>query len=255
MTYQVRLPIFEGPLDLLLHLIKENEIDIYNIPLALITQQYLDYLDKAQEMDLELTSDFVVMACTLLAIKAKMLLPKQEEEKADEKAELDPRTELVKRLIEYKEYKEKAKLFRKLETTQADCFWREINEAQLLKKFPPANPIGETTSGDLLTVFKEVLKKIAEKEEVISLSKEEVTVQAKIDYILALLQKKPEGFSFAELISSCFTKEKIIVTFLALLELVRLNKIFLEQKELFADIYILAKPQKEGEVNAHSFSG
>ncbi|HHY06085.1 MAG TPA: segregation/condensation protein A [Clostridia bacterium] len=254
MTYQVKLPIFEGPLDLLLHLIEENEIDIYNIPIALITQQYLDYLDRAEEIDLELTSDFVVMACTLLSIKARMLLPKPIVEVTDEESELDPRVELVQRLLEYKEYKEKAKVFRGLEARQAKHFWREIDDEQLLKKFPPPNPIGDATWTDLVTAFNEVLERVEKRAQTISLSREEITVQNKIEYILTILQKKPQGISFYQLISHVVTKEEIIVTFLALLELVKSDRIFLRQKSLFADIYIFMTPTEEGEEHAYSFS-
>ncbi|MGI6588528.1 MAG: segregation and condensation protein A [Peptococcia bacterium] len=254
MVYQVKLPIFEGPLDLLLHLIEENEIDIYNIPIALITQQYLDYLDRAGEIDLELTSDFIVMACTLLSIKARMLLPKPIIEIKDEEPEVDPREELVQRLLEYKEYKEKAKIFRELEAQQAKCFRREIDDNQLLKKFPPPNPIGDATWEDLVIVFNKVLKRVEKREQTVSLSREEITVQDKIDYILTMLQKEPQGISFYNLISRVVTKEEIIVTFLALLELVKLGKIFLRQKSLFTDIYIFMMPIGEGQEHAYSFS-
>ena len=254
MTYQVRLPIFEGPMDLLLHLIEENEIDIYNIPIALITQQYLDYLDRAGQMDLELTSEFIVMACTLLSIKARMLLPTPIVETADDEQELDPREELVQRLLEYKEYKEKAKVFQELEERQSRCFWREIDDAQLLKKFPPPNPIGTVTWEDLAHVFSNILEKVEKREQIISLSREEITVRDKTEYIMAMLQEKPQGLSFYQLIATAVSKEEVIVTFLALLELVKLGKVFVRQKNLFKDIYIFMMPLEEGQSNAYSFS-
>jgi segregation and condensation protein A len=254
MTYQVRLPIFEGPMDLLLHLIEENEIDIYNIPIALITQQYLDYLDRAGQMDLELTSEFIVMACTLLSIKARMLLPTPIIETADDEQELDPREELVQRLLEYKEYKEKAKVFQELEERQSRCFWREIDDAQLLKKFPPPNPIGTVTWEDLAHVFSNILEKVEKREQIISLSREEITVRDKTEYIMAMLQEKPQGLSFYQLIATAVSKEEVIVTFLALLELVKLGKVFVRQKNLFKDIYIFMMPLEEGQGNAYSFS-
>lgn len=254
MTYQVRLPIFEGPMDLLLHLIEENEIDIYNIPIALITQQYLDYLDRAGQMDLELTSEFIVMACTLLSIKARMLLPTPIIETADDEQELDPREELVQRLLEYKEYKEKAKVFQELEERQSRCFWREIDDAQLLKKFPPPNPIGTVTWEDLTLVFSNILEKVEKREQIISLSREEITVRDKTEYIMAMLQEKPQGLSFYQLIATAVSKEEVIVTFLALLELVKLGKVFVRQKNLFKDIYIFMMPLEEGQGNAYSFS-
>ena len=163
MAYQVKLPVYEGPMDLLLDLIEENEIDIYNIPIAQITQQYLDYINLAGKLDLELTSEFLIMACTLLSIKAKMLLPKPVVETVNEEQEIDPREELVQKLLEYKEYKEKAKLFEELEERQAQYYWREIDDVELLKKFPPSNPIGDVKWEDLVSVFNKVLER-AEKE-------------------------------------------------------------------------------------------
>lgn len=141
MPYEVKIPVYEGPMDLLLQLIDDNEVDIYDIPIALITQQYLDYLNLAEEMDLELTSEFVLMACTLLSIKAKMLLPKPPKIE-EEEDEIDPRQELVDKLLEYKLFKEKAEVFKSMETKQAMVFTREVDEVKLLQEFPPDNPLG-----------------------------------------------------------------------------------------------------------------
>lgn len=239
MDYQVKLPAFEGPMDLLLHLIEKNELDIYNIPIALITQQYMEYLDLAGEIDLELTSEFLVMAATLLSIKAKMLLPKPIVEIAEEEGP-DPREELVQRLLEYKQYKEQAKIFKELEERQSKCFWRVIDDAQLLKKFPPANPVGSLDMDGLLSVLSKVLKKMEQRLETVSLSREEVTIKDKIKEIISLLHEKPHGLSFYKLFPVEANKEEIIVTFLALLELIRREKIFVKQQELFDDIYIFA---------------
>ncbi len=240
MTYQVKLPVFEGPMDLLLHLIKENELDIYNIPIALITQQYLDYLDMAGELDLELTSEFLVMACTLLAIKARMLLPKPVIETPEEE-EIDPRVELVEKLLEYKEYKERANIFRELEERQSQHFWREVDDAKLLKEFRPANPVGSLSMDDLMLVFSRVLKNVEKKLDFVSVSREEITIQDKIESILTLLRETPKGrgISFYKLLTAPpISKEEIIVTFLALLELIKLGKIYVKQNSMFDDIYI-----------------
>lgn len=255
MGYQVKLPIFEGPLDLLLHLIRENEIDIYNIPIALITQQYLDYLDCAQKIDLDLTSDFIVMACTLLAIKAKMLLPQSVVEIAEEEMAVDPREELVQRLLAYREYQEKAKIFQQLGEKQAQHFAREIDEKKLLQEFPPLNPLGNITWEDLQNAFSRVLCDNEKNMEIVSLAREEITVQKKTAHILDLLQKKPQGISFNRLIARTQTKEEVIVTFLALLELVRLERVSLRQKSLFTDIYVfLTMSGKGGNTDVYSFS-
>ena len=254
MSYNVKLPAFEGPMDLLLHLIGKNEIDIYNIPIAIITQQYMDYLKIAGEFDLDITSDFLVMACTLLSIKARMLLPKKLVE-IDMEEENDPRQELVERILEYKEYKERAGTFKEMELQQAKCFSRETNDLQLLKKFPPANPIGSLVVEDLIVTFNNILKKMEKRNLTVSLSREEITIQNKIDYIYFSLMDKPNGTSFLKLFSDKADKDEIIVTFLALLELIRRGIIIFEQNCLFEDIYIFLNQITEGDKeNAYSFS-
>jgi len=253
MAYQVKVPVFEGPLDLLLHLIEKNEVDIYDIPIALITQQYLDYLQLAGEIDLELTSEFLLMACTLLAIKARMLLPKHISSK-DEEDEGDPRQELVEKILEYKLYKEKAGEFRRMENEQSRVFWREIDEDRLLKEFPPSNPLGAVSLEDLLMAYNQILRKIEKKREVISITREEITVQEKIAEILERLRKKPSGLSFNRLFGSAANREEVIVTFLALLELARRKHIILRQNRLFSDIRIYLKDTEGGLNGADSVS-
>lgn len=242
MTYQVKLPDFEGPMDLLLHLIEKNELDIYNIPIALITQQYLDYLARADQLDIDLTSDFLVMASTLLAIKARMLLPKPVVETTEEgEEEIDPRAELVEKLLEYKEYKERAQIFRELAEHQSQYFWREVDDAKLLKEFRPANPVGSLSMDDLMQVFNKVLKKVEKRLDFVSVSREEITIQDKIESIEKLLRETPSGrgIAFYKLFSAHqVSKEEVIVTFLALLELMKIGKIYVKQKGMFDEIYI-----------------
>lgn len=252
MSYQVKIPVFEGPLDLLLHLIEKNQVDIYNIPVAEITQQYLDYLTQAGEMDLELTSDFLLMASTLLAIKAKMLLPKPVMDKGEEE-EADPREELVVKLLEYKSFKEKALLLRELEERTSRMFCRQIDEVALLQDFPPANPIGQVTLSDLQKAFFQVLRRMEKRRQVVSISRDEVTVQEKITYILYLLTKN-SGISFSSLFTANSSTEEIITTFLALLELVRQGRVHLRQKKAFSEIMVLAAPEKGGDEGAHVVS-
>lgn len=253
MPYQVKLPVFEGPMDLLLHLIEENEVEISDIPIALITQQYLDYLALAEELDLELTSEFLLMACTLLSIKAKLLLPKPPKISAEEEDEIDPRQELVDKLLEYKLYKEKAQVFKSMETKQARVFTREVDEVKLLKEFPPTNPLGTVTLQDLITVYNQVLVRWDKRMEVISIPRTEVTVKDRIAQIYAQLEKKPEGLSFYGLLSESVNKVEIIINFLALLEMCRMSLVILRQAKLFADIEIFLK-QEGGQTNVHSIS-
>lgn len=251
MAYQVKLPVFEGPMDLLLHLIEENELDIYNIPIAQITQQYLDYIDLAGILDLELTSEFVLMACTLLSIKAKLLLPKPIVQTTDEvQLETDPREELVQKLLEYKEYKKKAKHFEILEERYSKYYWRQIDDAELLKKFPPSNPIGDVKWDDLVAVFNKILERAEKRGTALSLNREAVSINDKIKYIMLKLKEKQRGLSFYQLISDAVSKEEIIVSFLALLELIKRGKINVRQKGLFKDIYLYMNNMEEGQDNA-----
>ena len=253
MAYQVKVPVFEGPLDLLLHLIDKNEVDIYDIPIALITQQYLDYMALAGEVDLELTSEFLLMACTLLAIKARMLLPKHSAS-ADEEDPEDPRRELIEKILEYKLYKEKANEFKKMENDQAKVYWREIDETRLWKDFLPDNPLADISMKDLLQAYHQILRKIEKKREVVAITREEITVQEKMGEIVEQLREKPSGLSFSGLFCGKTDRVEVIVTFLALLELARRNLIILRQNKLFSNIRIYLKEGEGGQDSAHSVS-
>ncbi|MDX9872606.1 MAG: segregation/condensation protein A [Clostridia bacterium] len=253
MVYQVRIPVFEGPMDLLLHLLDKNEVDIYDIPIALISSQYIEYLSMAEEIDLELTSEFLLMACTLLSIKARMLLPKRRPE-GEEILEDDPRMELVQKIIEYKLYKDIAGDFRERELNQSKLFCREIDEAGLLKQFPPANPLGNVAIADLLAAYGKVLRKIERRREVMSIAREEITLQDKIDEIIYALAQNPGGLSFHKLFTGLTQRSEVIVTFLALLELSRRGLILLRQNKLFGDILIYFKDFKGGLESAHTVS-
>jgi len=253
MTYQVKLSVFEGPMDLLLHLIEKNEVEISNIPIALITQQYLDYLGLAEELDLELTSEFLLMACTLLSIKARMLLPKPARV-LEEGEELDPRQELVDKLLEYKHYKEKAEVFKEMESRQSRIFTRDIDEVKLLKEFPPVNPLGSVSLSDLFTVYNQVILRWEKKQEVVSITRVEVTIQDKILQIHERLKNQPGGLSFLGILREVASKEEVITTFLALLEMCRMGTVTVVQNNLFADIKIYLK-QEGGLADVHSISG
>mgnify|MGYP000134037225 CR=1 FL=1 len=248
MDYQVVLPVFEGPMDLLLHLIDSNELDIYNIPIAFITGQYMDYLNQAQEIDLTLSGDFVLMAGTLLTIKARTLLPKRTQPSEEEGAPEDPRDELVEKLLEYRLYKEKASEFKAMEHSQSRIFFREVDDKSLLKLFPAPNPIGKLTTEDLSKTFMQILESMISRERTLQLPKETVTIQARIAFLLKVIRQQPGGIAFRSLLGGDSLRT-VVTTFMALLELLHRGRIWARQKEAFGEIYIFYNDlyRKEGD--------
>jgi len=238
--YKVKLEEFEGPLDLLLFLIKKNEIDIYDIPIAKITEQYLEYLELMELLDLDIAGDFLVMAATLMHIKSKMLLP-PDECAPEETEELDPRAELVKRLIEYKAFKEAAGQFQSLEARQRDLFHRPA-DLEALEAECGGEHYFEASLFDLISAFSTVLSNVP-KEEFLEVIKEHVTVEQKINEIMHTLSER-KSFGLKEVFQKAKSKVEIVVTFLALLELMKTHSVLAVQKELFADIEIIKNPKE-----------
>lgn len=234
MTYKVKLEVFEGPLDLLLHLIKKEELDIYDIPISGITEQYLEYMEFMKLLDLNIAGEFLVMAATLMHIKSKMLLPQTEEEAEDE--ELDPRAELVKRLIEYKKFKEAASDLYKKATKQKDFFSRGVPQVNLDSTKETEEEFFEASLFDLITAFNKAMKDIPKKlfHEVI---KDEFTVEQKMHDIFHLLVEKPI-LKLKDLFKKARNKMDIITTFLAVLELIRLKEVVVVQSKVFGDIRV-----------------
>ena len=231
MSYKVKLDVFEGPLDLLLYLIKKNEIDIYDIPIASITEQYLEYIDLMRMLDLNIAGEFLVMAATLIHIKSKMLLPPDEKELLPEEEE-DPREELVRRLVEYKKFKEVAGILQDLESQRKKMFTRDIPfEAAQGEVF------FEASLFDLITAFTRVLKDVP-KDIFQEIIKDEFTVEQKVHDLLHMLVKSP-ALSLFNLFSNSKNKQEIIATFLAVLELIRLKEILVVQNRNFSDIEII----------------
>ncbi len=231
-----KLPVFEGPLDLLLHLIKENKIDIYDIPIAQITQQYMEYLELMKELNLEIAGEFLVMAATLIHIKSRMLLPKDEEQ-TDEVVE-DPRAELVERLIEYQKFKEASKSLRIREEVWKDVFHRRPPEKDEIDfEF---TTLLEVNVFDLISAFKSLMEKAPE--EVIEITRETLTVADKINLIMERLEKE-DGIRFDELLNEGYTRVSLIITFIALLELIRLGLAKAYQEKRFGPIWII-NPQR-----------
>lgn len=235
MRYRVQLQNFEGPLDLLLFLIKKNEVNIYDIPIAKITQQYLEYLEIIELLDLENAGDFVLMAATLIRIKVQMLLPRPvlEEEEVE-----DPREALVKRLLEYQEYKKLAISLADLEKKQRDFFPRKNFEFELENalKGHEDNVKHEVTLFDLMAVFTEVLKKIPPKTHY-TVERIPITIEEQSKFIMDYLDVHKEVL-FTDLLAQINERIILIVTFVALLELVKRKRVQLNQNKPFAEIWI-----------------
>jgi len=231
MSYKVKLEVFEGPLDLLLYLIKKNEIDIYDIPISSITEQYLEYLGLMRMLDLNIAGEFLVVAATLIHIKSKMLLPPEEKEILQEEEE-DPREELVRRLLEYKRFKEVAGVLQDLEGQRREMFTRaQTIELESGEKF------FEASLFDLITALTRVLKDVP-KEVFQEIVKDEFTVEQKVHDLLHLLVDKTMIY-LSELFKDAKNKLEIITTFLAVLELIRLKEILVVQKQSFGEIEII----------------
>lgn len=235
---QVNLPAYEGPLDLLLDLIKKNEMDIYNIPIAEITKQYLEYLNQMRQFDLDIAGEFLVMAATLLYIKSKMLLPPDETPEGEAEGE-DPRTELVRKLLEYQAFREAAKELGFLEDERGKVFTRQIADYYLASLNPEDTAIDTFSANlyDLLQAFHSVLKEVS-KERFHEVFEEIVSIEEKIDEMKRLLMERGT-IRFRELFVERMTKNLLIVTFLALLEVVRSKFARVQQEALFGDILII----------------
>ena len=231
MNYKVRLDIFEGPLDLLLYLIKKEELDIYDIPITRITEQYLEYISVMELLDLDIAGEFLVMAATLMQIKSKLLLPPDPDSQDQE--ELDPRAELVRRLLEYKAFKDAAGQLRNFEEKRSGIFSRFGVEPEI---DGGDSPFFEGSLFDLITAFSKVLKNLP-KESFHEVLKDEFTVAEKVHEIFHRLMKEPVIY-FTELFKSAKNKFEVITTFLAILELIRLKEIAISQMNHFGEIEI-----------------
>ncbi len=231
----LRLPVFEGPMDLLLYLIRREEVDIFNIPIALITREYLNSLELMRAHDLDVGGEFLMLAATLLSIKAKMLLPRPVLSEGVEEG--DPRRELVERILEYRAYKETAELFRNLEAKQSDLFPRGI--VPELEEEDPAEFLRDVTLFDLLLAFKRAMDRLqAEKQDYhIFLFPETLHERMEILREKLQIQKK---ISFSSLIEELETRIAVIMTFLAILEMTRCGEIALKGVG-DADFYLISK--------------
>ena len=226
--YQVRLEIFEGPLDLLLYLIKKEEIDIYDIPIARITEQYLDHLRLMEELDIAVAGDFLVIAATLIYIKSKMLLPPDPAIAGDADLAEDPRAELVERLLEYQKFKSAANMLYSRGEVEGACYTRGALETDT------NNPEVAATVFDLLRVFRDILERQQSAAEM-EIERDEMTIGEKLAQIRALIAVSGE-ISVREVFELAGSKRDLILTFLAFLELVKEGEISLIQQRLFGEI-------------------
>ncbi len=249
MELKVKLDSFEGPLDLLLHLIDKNKVNIYDIPISLITEQYLEYLEEMKRQDLNIMSEFLVMATTLLDIKAKMLLPAEVDEEGEE---LDPRAELVSQLIEYKMYKYISFELKDRQMDAARNFYKGPTLPKEVRDYEtPVDMeelVGDMNLSKLHEIFKSMMRRQVDRIDPVrasfgkiekeQISQEEVMAEME-EYCLS-----HKRFSFRELLSGSRSKMRMIVVFLCILELMKVGKITISQEEIFDDIYIESQVAK-----------
>lgn len=245
MSLSVKLQVFEGPLDLLLHLIDKNKVNIYDIPIVEITEQYLAYVNAMEEQDLNIMSEFLVIAATLIDIKSKMLIPKQA---ADDAEEEDPRQELVEKLLEYKMYKYMSLELKDKQIDANKITYKDPTIPVEVKEYEyPIEMdalIGDLTLAKLNDIFLQVMKKQVDKVDKVrsnfgKIEKDEVSLEDKIEVVLNYANSHRK-FSFRNLLKQQCSKMHIIVSFLAILELMKIGKINIVQDNIFDDIMIIA---------------
>ncbi len=234
-VYKVRIEIFEGPLDLLLYLIKKDEIDIYDISIERITKQYLRYIQTFKLLNIDLASEFIVMAANLMYMKSRALLPRSEQPPEEDSDEDDPRWELIRQLIEYKKFKDAANVLAQKARKQEDVFANAPEKAESAK--PETAPLAEISIFDLIRAFQGVLKRFEEAHDLGDIIDDSFTVSDKMDMLLKSLSPG-QSMPFKSLFASASTKSEVIVTFLALLELMKLNQFVVWQDQILGEIEI-----------------
>jgi segregation and condensation protein A len=232
--YKVSLEVFEGPLDLLLYLIKKDEVDIYDIPIGLITDQYMAYLQLMKVLDLNIAGDFIVMSATLMLIKSRMLLPVEDRRDQEDEEEEDPRWDLVRQLVEYKKFKDAADHLEELEMHMENVFGRESEHVEL--GAPPDVDLRDASIFDLISSLNEALGRVRE-EDLQEIFAEEYTVSQKVTYIVDSL-RIAKRLSITDLFGGMVSRQEIVCTFLAVLELIKLNRIAAVQDNHFGEIVV-----------------
>lgn len=248
LTFKLEFVEFEGPLDLLLHLIDKNKVNIYDIPIALITDQYMEYIGEMKRHDMSIMSEFMVMAATLLDIKAKMLLP-QEVKADDEEEDVDPRAELVAQLLEYKMYKYISGELKDRQMDADKLMFREKNLPEEVMEYEEPvdleELVGDMTLTKLNAIFRSIMKRKDDRIDPVrskfgKIQKEEVSMEEKMEYLKNYAYSH-KSFSFRGMLTAASSKVEVIVTFLAILELMKSGTVVIQQDNLFDDIMITSK--------------
>ena len=238
--YKVQFEVFEGPLDLLLYLVKKEEVDIYEVNLTKIATQFIEYIDLMRQLDLEVAGEFLVMASTLMYIKSRELLPvdQQAQTEGDDEAE-DPRWELIRQLVEYKKFKDAAAHLQEREADQENIFPRLPAKPEFVSATPPSRP--EISLFDLISAVSDVLKRFQQKESARDIFEDKWTVSEKIELLRRTIAARP-ALKFSDLFEQTTSRAEVVVTFLALLELIRLRQIVVVQPAPFSEIEIRRGP-------------
>lgn len=238
MSYELHLRAFDGPFDLLVHLIEVNQLDIYDIPIAEITEQYLAYLQAMEELDMEIASSFLVMAANLLSIKARMLVPSYRENDEGEQELVDEREQLVSDILEYMRFKEAARLMGDIAAEEVKLYFRQNDESLYAAQFNNDRIFEDKGIGDLTDAFAAVLQRLSARPQVLNIIREEVTVTQKLRDIYTLVSEHPKGIRFEEVFEGAQSRLGLVVSFLALLELIHSSVVKYRQSKDFGQIYI-----------------
>lgn len=239
--YKVQLEVFEGPLDLLLYLIKKEEVDIYEVNLTKIATQFIEYVEMMRRMDLDIAGEFVVMAATLMYIKSRELLPVDQQVKVEgDEEELDPRWDLIRQLVEYKKFKDMAARLQERESTQEQIYPRVPPKTDLPE---PEESKSDVSLFDLLNAVSAILKRHQQKENAPVITEERWSVSEKITLLREMLSERPV-VRFSEFFASARSRSEVIATFLAMLELIRLHYLAASQSEAFGEIEITRAPAR-----------
>ena len=234
---QIDLPAYQGPLDLLLILIQQEKVDIYDIPIARIADQFVDAVRRMESLDMEVTTEFLVLAAQLLYMKSRELLPRNSVNDENEEAEADPRRELVERLLAYRAYKQAAQILGALQTSSGQSYYREVDVEALMVDFQPEDPLKGLVFADLWQAFRKVLERADKGEEIRQVKPDEIAIDVMIADVLRRVLLHPKGIHFSQLLR-VGSRMELVVSFLALLELLKSGKIRAEQAALLSDIMI-----------------